>query len=244
MMAQLRVSPQRKERGLAGRRRQGNTGLRRIDPAPIGWLVLTARTHSRMTPSKGVDSMVLDRGEIAALTREYGGDWGFQHTQRLLNLIAFIGADDGGYDTEAVWLAAHLHDWGGYETWARPGVDHALRSVEVAGDFLARRGCPLERVVLVLEAIGTHHSAGTDRSLEARLLSDADALDLLGTVGVLRTFSMSGRDLRDAFEAAKERREKLPGRLCLERSKDLAAARLREMDAVLEAFERESCGLF
>lgn len=185
----------------------------------------------------------LDRDKIAALTQEYGGEWGINHTRRLLQLVTLI-REEQDYDSEAVWLAAHLHDWGGYQQWAKPGVDHAARSAEVAADFLRARGCPEPRLTLVLEAIRTHHAGGPGRSLEAMLLSDADALDLLGGIGVLRAFSMSARDLRSAYEAARKRRERLPELLCLERSKDLAAARLTEMDDVLEAFESESFGLF
>ncbi len=187
--------------------------------------------------------MELDKSEITALTAEYGGEWGLRHTERLLRLVSEI---DGGkdYDHEAVWLAAHLHDWGGYAEWARPGVDHAERSAEVAADFLARAGCPLERVVLVLEAIGSHHTVGRGRTLEAMLLSDADALDLLGAIGVLRTFAMCGRDLRGAYQIVKERRERLPRLLCLRTSRRLASKRLAQMDRVLEAFEQESRGLF
>ena len=187
--------------------------------------------------------MQLDRDEVVALTEEYGGAWGINHTRRLLRLAALI---DGGqdYDAEALWLAAHLHDWGGYEAWAQPGVDHALRSAEVAADFLRARGCPEERLTVVLEAIRTHHTAGPDRSFEATLLSDADALDFLGAIGVLRIFSMVPRDLYGAHAKAKQRRERLPELLCLQASRDLAAARLIEMDEVLRAFEDDSFGLY
>jgi uncharacterized protein len=187
--------------------------------------------------------MQLDRDEVVVLTEEYGGPWGINHTRRLLQLVDLI---DGGqdYDVEAVWLAAHLHDWGGYEAWAQPGVDHALRSAEVASDFLRARACPEERIDVVLEAIRTHHSAGPGRRLEAALLSDADALDFLGAVGVLRTFSMVPRNLRGACEKAKERRQRLPRELCLQASRDLAEARLAEMDELFRAFEDEAFGLY
>jgi pyrroloquinoline quinone (PQQ) biosynthesis protein C len=34
-----------------------------------------------------------DRAEIERLTEEYGGQWGINHTRRLLQLIAIIGKD-------------------------------------------------------------------------------------------------------------------------------------------------------
>ena len=187
--------------------------------------------------------MAIDRDEIAALTEEYGGAWGIAHTRRILHLVGLI-AEGRRYDAEALWLAAHLHDWGGYAPWARPGTDHAARSAEVAAGFLRERGCPPDTVALVTECISTHHTGGPGRSLEAVLLSDADGLDFLGAIGVLRDFSKAPRDMRKAFDTARKRRERVPGLLCLEKSKELAAARLKEMDDVLEAFEQSSFGLF
>jgi uncharacterized protein len=161
----------------------------------------------------------------------------------LLRLISTIG-EGQEYDSDAVWLAAHLHDWGGYARWAQPGVDHALRSKQIAETFLAQQGYPRDLVELVLECIEHHHSGDPDRSIEAILLSDADALDFLGVVGVLRDFSKNPRDLRKGYEAAKKRREKLPQMLCLDKSKDMAAKRIAEMDEVLASFESDSFGYF
>ncbi len=189
------------------------------------------------------EAKLIDRDEIVALTQEYGGAWGINHSRRLLRLVSLI-CDERDYDEEVVWIAAHLHDWGGYQPWAQPGADHADTSAEVAADFLRQREYPEPRIALVLESIRTHHAAGPGRCLEAELLSDADALDFLGGVGVLRMFAMSGRDLRKAYEKARRRRAELPELLCLQASRRLAATRLKEMDDVLEAFERGSFGLF
>ncbi len=52
---------------------------------------------------------IIDKDESIYLTREYGGEWGLNHTRRLLHLIFILGADQI-YAEEAVWLAAHLHD--------------------------------------------------------------------------------------------------------------------------------------
>jgi uncharacterized protein len=187
--------------------------------------------------------MDIDKDEIIRLCEEYGGEWGINHTRRILHLITLI-AGGKQYDIEAVWLAAHLHDWGGYPKWAKPGVDHAVRSAEVAEGFLSERGCPKATIDLILECIRSHHTGDPARSLEAILLSDADGLDFLGTVGVLRDFSKAPLDLRGGYNAAKKRREVIPKLLCLEESKDLAAARLMEMDELLTAFERGTFGYF
>jgi uncharacterized protein len=187
--------------------------------------------------------MDIDKDEIVRLTEEYGGEWGINHTRRILHLISLIG-EGKDYDREAVWLAAHLHDWGGYSKWAKPGTDHAIRSAEVAGGFLRERGCPEAEIELIVECIRLHHTGDPDRSLEAILLSDADGLDFLGVVGVLRDFSKATRDLRGGYNAAKQRRERVPRQLCLEESRKLAATRVAEMDELLAAFERGAFGYF
>jgi uncharacterized protein len=189
------------------------------------------------------DSHPFLRQEVAHLTEEYGGQWGISHVRRLLHLISEI-AEDRAYDEEVVWLAAHLHDWGAYSAWAQPGVDHAVRSTQVAAPFLRERGYPEERIQKILECIATHHSGDPDRSLEAVLLSDADGLDFLGIVGILRDFSKSPRDMRKAFATVRSRREKVPNLLCLEKTKLMAEKRLKEMDHILALFEQDSFGCF
>ncbi len=185
----------------------------------------------------------MNKDEIARLTKEYGGAWGINHVHRLLHLASII-AEGREYNEEALWLAAHLHDWGGYLKWAQDGVDHAVRSLQVAGPYLTQRGCPAELKSLVLECIELHHTAGSERSLESILLRDADVLDFLGVVGILRDFSKNPRDLRKAFDVVKQRREKLPGMLVLPRAQAMAAERVKRMDEILAEFEEESFGCF
>jgi uncharacterized protein len=187
--------------------------------------------------------MEIDKSEIARLTEEYGGQWGINHTRRLLHLISIIG-EGQDYDADAVWVAAHLHDWGAYAPWAQKEVDHALRSRQVAGTFLTEHGCEPALKQLVLECIELHHVGGGNRSLESVLLRDADVLDFMGVVGVLRDFSKNSRNLRSAFDVVKKRRDKLPGLLSLEKAKEIAAVRVRQTDELLARFEQDSFGCF
>ena len=130
-----------------------------------------------------------ERDELVQLTQQYVGEWGLNHARRLLSLIDIIG-EGLEYDREIVWVAAHLHDWGAYSPWAQPGVDHAQRSSEVARDYLLERNVPPESIETIVTCIRTHHQGDPNRPLEALLLSDADALDFLGVVGVLRVLWM------------------------------------------------------
>ncbi|MBI4766712.1 MAG: HD domain-containing protein [Deltaproteobacteria bacterium] len=185
----------------------------------------------------------IDKDEIVRLTEEYGGQWGINHTRRLLELISVIGKDRQ-YNAEVIWVAAHLHDWGGYPKWMQAGVDHALRSRQVAEGFLVERSFAPELLTPTLECIEYHHGSDPTRRIETILLSDADALDFLGVVGVLRDFSKKPSDLRKAYEVVQNRKEKLRQSICLETSKTIAVQRLEKMERLLEAFEEETFGYF
>lgn len=187
--------------------------------------------------------MNLDQNEIARLTEEHGGHWGINHTRRLLRLVSIIG-EGQTYDADAVWLAAHLHDWGAYPPWAQKDVDHALRSRQVADTFLTERACSEALKRLVLECIEWHHTGGDNRSVESILLRDADVLDFLGIVGILRDFSKNARDLRTAYNVVKKRRDRLPGLLSLDKAKAIAVVRVKQMDELLARFEQDSFGCF
>ena len=190
-----------------------------------------------------MNGSTIDKNEIMRLTEEYGGAWGINHTRRLLQLVSLIG-EGQTYDTEIVWIAAHLHDWGAYKPWALADVDHAVRSTQVAGQFLNERNCPDDLKARVLQCIEFHHRGGCDGNLESILFADADGLDFLGVVGVLRDFSKSPKDLRKGYEAARQRAVRVPPLLRLEKSHEIAAKRLDEMMELFAAFEAETFGCF
>ncbi len=185
----------------------------------------------------------MDKNELARLTENYGGTWGINHTRRILRLIDIIG-EGLNYNAEVVWIAAHLHDWGAYPAWEQQGVDHSLRSRQIAAAFLPEHAVEEPLITPILDAIESHHCGDPDRSIESILLSDADALDFLGGVGILRDFSKKPKDLRKAYEITMARREKLPGLLCLPKSQEIARERVKIMDAMLVAFEEETFGCF
>jgi uncharacterized protein len=192
------------------------------------------------------------RKRVGALTLESGGEYAVQHAARLVRIVEMIA--DGPYDADAIWLAAHMHDWGTFPQWSREDVNHSVRSRELAEAELRKLKCPAELMERVLEAIAYHHGGADERCIEAILLRDADALDGLGAMGVLREFASiptetagcytvpSGWGLRGAYDRAAMRLENNPRMLRLPKSRELAREKTREMQSILAAFERESFG--
>lgn|GEM_PF-1656406 len=185
---------------------------------------------------------MINREEVAQLTQEYGKDWGVNHAKRLLHLVSII-ADGREYNEEAIWLAAYLHDWGGYQKWMQPGMEHYDRSVEVIREFLTERECPEDMKKLVLEIIAFHHGGDPDRSFESRIFTDADAIDLLGACGFARCFGMAYRDLQTGLAITKKFREMSAKALTTDKGRELAAKRIEETDQLLKTFEEETFGL-
>ena len=190
---------------------------------------------------------------MATLTEKYGGEYAVHHAERLVRLVEMV-ADGADYDAEAIWLAAHLHDWGTFPQWSRGNINHTKRSKELAEEQLRKLKCPAAVMERVLEAIEYHHGGADERCIEAVLLRDADALDGMGAMGVLREFASiptetsgcytlpAGWGMRGAYERALMRMENNPGMLRLAKSKELGKEKAREMQSILTSLERESFG--
>lgn len=114
---------------------------------------------------------------------------GFDHVLRVLRLAERLGRELGA-DLEVLRAAALLHDAEG----AHPGegdarAEHEHRSAEFAGQVLAQEGWPAERIAAVQHCIRAHRFRGSERpaTAEARILFDADKLDVMGAFGAART---------------------------------------------------------
>lgn len=184
----------------------------------------------------------MTKEDIVNLTIEYGGGPGIAHARRLIHLVSILG-EGMEYDKDAIWVAAYLHDWGAYTKWLAPGVDHELRSSEVAREILNDYDCTPEFRERVLEVIENHHGGPLHRSRESRLFTDADALDLLGAVGICRLFANAG-DVEAGYDAVKSWRDRSLAAISTEKGKQMAQKRLDETNALLAAFEEETFGIF
>ncbi|MCL7414449.1 MAG: HD domain-containing protein [ANME-2 cluster archaeon] len=115
------------------------------------------------------------------------------HTLRVRDLCLHIADTEGG-DRQVLEAAALLHDIGRPREFQDPSVDHAAISAQMAPDILTSAGFPTQKIPAVVYAIKHHrYSSGvTPDSLEARILQDADRLDISGALGAAMTFAYSG----------------------------------------------------
>ena len=174
---------------------------------------------------------------------ECGGEYGLNHSRRLIALIELIAAGRP-YNKDVVLFCAYTHDLGAFGKYAKDGLDHAIRSREVVETLINDYDFREEDKLNILEAIEKHHKKNTGKSFEAILLRDADALDFLGFIGISRDFSRSPYDLKKGFQSIKRHRNDLANIVELSTAKKILRDRIAEMDNFIENFEKESMKLY
>lgn len=118
-------------------------------------------------------------------------DMGYAHLDRVYLLAVEMAREDGvALDDDVLFAAAMLHDIAEFKPWAKAGVDHSDVGADLAPKYLAKFGFPMEKAAAVQDAIRTHMYYRDPVSDEARYLHDADALEGLGAVGVMRYTAM------------------------------------------------------
>jgi uncharacterized protein len=186
----------------------------------------------------------MNLNDLAHLTAEYGEGWALPHVQRLLKLVERIDAGIA-YDHEALAYAVYLHDWGALTRFRRAGVDHALRSRQVAEEeILPHTILTAVQKTLVLDAIEFHdyRCVLPVWTNEAVLLREADFLDFLGTVGFAREMAWSANQMQAAYERIVTRRDALRDRFSIPAAQAIARQRLERLDQILAWLHEEGLG--
>ena len=117
----------------------------------------------------------------------------YDHLARTMTLAESIHAREGG-DLTTIQAAVALHDIGQARE-AHHGGDHALIGASMAAELLTGTPFPQESIPAVQQAIREHRMTGglTPRTLEGRILYDADKIDCLGAIGIGRLYIITGR---------------------------------------------------
>lgn len=108
-----------------------------------------------------------------------------EHIYRVLGNCLKIAKNEDDIDYDILLTAALLHDIG------RDGKKkkHNETGAEMAREFLKTVDFPTHKIDAVSDAILTHNneSYGKQKTLEAKILYDADKLDAVGIMGISRS---------------------------------------------------------
>jgi uncharacterized protein len=125
----------------------------------------------------------------------------FGHQPRVYALATRIG-EGLEYDDDILFAAAWMHDLGVFvghrpkdqrelESW-----DHVPYTIQRSRELLSGWGFPTVKLEGVAEAIRTHRPMDEPVHIEAIILRDADILEQLGAIGIMRAVAKVGRDSR------------------------------------------------
>lgn len=170
---------------------------------------------------------------------------GWKHCQRVYHLAKEL-SQHLTIDDEIIYLAAMLHDTGKYPLYALPNVDHSLRSKGIALNFLKKNGIEKTKHNKILEAVELHmYYSEPGNSDEAVYLRDANILDNLGNVGIMKIFCLVGEDpqIPDPEEAIARLQtfaEALPKKVYSKTGRRIAVKRREEVMRFLSGIKRQS----
>lgn len=187
------------------------------------------------------------------------------HVYRVLYAALDIAREERDADQEVLCCACLLHDIGRQEQFRDPSLDHAAVGAEKAERFLLKEGFPADFARRVRDCIFTHRfrSDRPPQSIEAKILFDADKLDVTGATGVARTLLYNGEEgeplysllpdgtvsdgtndrLPSFFQEYKHKLEGIYSRFYTKRGRELALARQSAAAAFYESLLREVSGV-
>ena len=113
---------------------------------------------------------------------------GWPHVKRVQRLCVQLAKNAKEVDSGVLEVAALLHDIGKYVEKENNAVDHGRISAEMAEEFLRSIKFDNDKLKAVCHAIRVHTHGEEPRSLEAKIVHDADFLDKMGAVGVATVF--------------------------------------------------------
>jgi uncharacterized protein len=119
-------------------------------------------------------------------------DW--THVERVRDLVLKIGKKEKA-DLGILEIAALLHDIHKPEEMSAMGkFCHAEKGAETARKILKKYGIGDSAINKVAHCIAAHRTKNNyaPKTLEAKILFDADRLDAIGAIGVARDFQFAG----------------------------------------------------
>jgi uncharacterized protein len=147
--------------------------------------------------SDGLLKALASQVKAELLDQEAGHDW--SHTERVWKLTRYIAAKENLKDMLVAEAAALLHDIRD----AKFNQGNEDIGPEVAFKMLKRITFPEKKaaaVVEVVEKISFRKGYEGEKSIELKIVQDADRLEAIGAIGIARAFHYGGYNNRKLFD--------------------------------------------
>jgi uncharacterized protein len=163
---------------------------------------------------------------------------GIDHFKRDYNIAQVLAKKEGlKFNDKILFAATFLHD-------VSEDEPHWIGAAKIAGKFLKTINFSDVEIKEVQQAILEHTPNGKPKSVESKLLHDADLIDFLGATGIARLSIgawdwMEKKSLQEFLEVFKKFRKIASEGLVLKASKELAKDKIKFMDLAIKQLEKE-----
>ncbi|MGD0967399.1 MAG: HD domain-containing protein [Candidatus Aquilonibacter sp.] len=170
--------------------------------------------------------------------------WGWQHGERNYQIALILAKGDGlTVDTDVLFAACMLHDMAAFPPYQAKG-EHGDVAARESESILRDAGFPMAKLPSAQAAMRGHmYYSDPGNDPNAIVLHDADSLDFLGAIGAVRMISLTGASAASAASAIKALRSfihDIPPKLITKTAQRMGAQRVAELQAFLDAYQRES----
>ncbi len=158
---------------------------------------------------------------------------GYSHCQRVYHLARELDED---FDDDILYAACFLHD-------IVVGDDGHRKSAVKAEQILHETGFPADKISAVYESIESHWPGSRPKLKEAKMLHDANLLDSLGAIGLIRLsvgsfFWHHKYNIKDVLDLIKWYRNRADD-LIYPKAKELAKIKIEFMDTAIKELDEE-----
>lgn len=123
-----------------------------------------------------------------------GHDW--EHIKRVWHLSKQIQATEGG-DKFAIELAALFHDYNDSKLTSDPAqatevITHWMKGKEIPEEIISK-------IIRIIQSVSFKNGKNPTQAstIEEKIVQDADRLDVIGAIGIARTFTYGGAHNRE-----------------------------------------------
>ena len=126
-----------------------------------------------------------------------------EHTMRVCKMCITLAESESNVNYNVLIAAALLHDIARNieDSNRSENIDHAILGAEMSGRILRRIGYSRGEVQRISHCIRTHRfrTNNEPRTIEAKILFDADKIDILGAVGIARSFTFASQHCQKMY---------------------------------------------
>lgn len=189
-----------------------------------------------------MNNNIINKAENLLINAELDGNHDLEHILRVVHNAKLI-SKTVECDKEIVVLSALLHDIGRskkmIEKYNINKDHHANTGAKIAYNFLKDLGYEKAREVSYAVSVHNFSKGVIPETIEAKILQDADRLDAIGYVGIMRVFTDERGDIQGKIQHFYDKLLKLKDGMHTEKGKELAEEKHKRIEKYLKGLHEE-----